>query len=81
MDVREARILGVAHAMRASNGQDKDGASTGEQIAGALAAGRPEWAGYTDAAGKTDIFAMLDRLGAEWFEHARVVHAHICSNE
>lgn len=61
----EERIVEIANAMLASEGTNAAGASTGERIAGALLAGRPEWAGYTTA-GDTDVFAMLDRLGPDW---------------
>lgn len=65
-DWREDRIISVANAMLRSDGADAGGASTGERIAGALLAGHPEWGGYTDDHGRTDVIAMIDRLGAEW---------------
>ena len=71
MDNRLNKIIGVAKAMLETDGRDKAGASTGEQIAAALLAGRPEWAGYTDATGYTDVPAMIDRLGHEWLDLVR----------
>ncbi|MBO9471634.1 hypothetical protein J7355_16210 [Endozoicomonas sp. G2_2] len=71
MDSRIYRILSVANAMSASRGSDKDCASTGEQIAGAIVAGHHEWAGFTDSDGYSDTIAMIGRLGQEWFEIAR----------
>lgn len=71
MDDRIDKIISVAQAMLASDGRDKAGASTGEQIAGALLAGRTEWAGYTDASGYTDVPAMIDRLGLDWLDLVR----------
>lgn len=77
MDSRIARIISVAKAMHASNGQDKDAASTGEQIAGALLAGHPEWAGYTNQRGYTDVIAMVDRLGEDWFALVREAQMYV----
>lgn len=70
-DWREDRIISVANAMLSSDGADMGGASTGERIAGALLAGHPEWGGYTDASGHTDVIAMIDRLGADWLDLVR----------
>ena len=77
MDNRVNRIVSVAKALLATDGQDKDCASTGELIAGALAAGHPEWAGYTDPTGYTDVPAMLDRLGNEWLDLVRTAQQSI----
>lgn len=71
MDERQQRIISIANALLASDGCDKDGASTGEQIAGAILAGHPEWAGFTDSDGYTDVIGMIDRLGHDWFELVR----------
>lgn len=71
MDDRIEKIIHVANALLASDGRDKAGASTGEQIAGALLAGRPEWAGFTDTSGYTDVPAMIDRLGEDWLNLVR----------
>lgn len=77
MDHRIDKIIIVATAMLSSDGHDKAGASTGEQIAGALLAGRPEWAGFTDANGYTDVPAMIHRLGPEWLELVRLAQGRI----
>jgi len=71
MDERVVRIRQIAEALIDSDGSNGAGASTGERIAGALAAGHPEWAGYTDGEGATDVFALIERLGPEWYRLAR----------
>jgi hypothetical protein len=71
------KIISVANAMLSSDGRDKAGASTGEQIAGALLAGRPEWAGFTNASGYTDVPAMIERLGPEWLELVREAQGRV----
>ena len=66
----DERIIQVAESLLQSNGSDAAGASTSELIAGALLAGHPEWAGYTTD-GRTNVFAMIDRLGPEWCDVVR----------
>lgn len=69
------RITDIADALTDSDGRDAAGASTGERIAGALVAGHPEWGGYTDSTGYTDVPAMIERLGPVWLDYVRDAQA------
>lgn len=75
MTMHKTRLCQIAEAMWRTDGRDTDGASTGERAAAALLAGRPEWAGYTTPDGRTDVFAIIDRLDDYWLGLVRSLYA------